>query len=36
MSIALFADPSHVVAGVALALVQQPERHAGIVEDPRD
>ena len=32
----LLADPAHVVAGVALALVEQPERHAGVVEDPRD
>ncbi len=33
---ALLADPAHVVAGVALALVQQSKRHAGVVQDPRD
>ena len=33
---ALLADPAHVVAGVALALVEQPERHAGVVQDPCD
>ena len=33
---ALLADPAHVVAGIALTLVEQPKRDAGVVEDARD
>ena len=32
----LLADPAHVVAGVALALIEQAERHARVVEDAGD
>ena len=32
---ALLADPAHVVAGVALAVVEQAERDAGVVQDLR-